>query len=196
MEELRSDLELIGMPSDKTLTLKEAKKVFRRKSHLLLPEKALGLQNAHTRFEELNAAFLRVLYYLRDNSGQTISDIVPGEIDVKKAMFIVNLQEGSVAHWKKIIKAVYPTVIIGAQKKANFIPGAQGKGIRYVVYWKGGLEGNVQQIKVNLVLYENEILQISGSGYFLWTIDNYQVEKLNVLTLDMCYFSGTCQEGR
>ena len=176
MEELRGDLELIGMPSDKTLTLKEAKKVFRRKSHLLLPEKALGLQNAHTRFEELNAAFLRVLYYLRDNSGQNISDIVPGEIDVKKAMFIVNLQKGSVAHWKKIIKAVYPTVIIGAQKKANFIPGAQGKGIRYVVYWKGGLEGNVQQIKVNLVLYENEILQISGSGYFLWTIDNYQVE--------------------
>ena len=73
---------------------------------------------------------------------------------------------------------MYPTVIIGAQKKINFIPGAQGRGIRYVVYWKTGLENNVQQIKVNLVLYENEILQISGSGYFLWTMDHYQVVYL------------------
>ena len=178
MEELRSELELVGYISDKPLTLKEVKKAFRRKSHVLLPEKSLGAQNAHTRFEELNTAFLKILYYLRDCNGDYISDMVPGEIDVHKAMFVINLKKSSVPHWKRIIKAVYPTVIIGSQKKANFIPGAQGKGIRYVVYWKGGLENNSQQIKVNLVLYENELLQVSGSGFFLWTMDNYQVLQL------------------
>ena len=176
MEELKSELELVGYISDKPLTLKEVKKAFRRKSHVLLPEKSLGAQNAHTRFEELNSAFLKILYYLRDSNGDYISDMVPGEIDVRKAMFVINLKKGSVPHWKRIIKTVYPTVIIGSQKKANFIPGAQGKGIRYVVYWKGGMENNSQQIKVNLVLYENELLQVSGSGFFLWTMDNYQVK--------------------
>ena len=84
---------------------------------------------------------------------------------------------------------MYPTVIIGAQKKINFIPGAQGKGIRFVVYWKAGLENNLQQIKVNLVLYENEILQISGSGFFLWTMDHYQVYLITNTFLPQPIFS-------
>ena len=104
MEELKSELELIGLASDRPLTLKEAKKAFRRKSHLLLPEKALGLQNAHTRFEELNASFLKILYFLRDTHGDKISELLPGEVDVKKAMFVINIKKGSVPHWKKIIK--------------------------------------------------------------------------------------------
>ena len=54
------------------------------------------------------------------------------------------------------------------------IPGAQGRALRFVVYWKGGLEGSLQQLKVNLVLYENEVLQVTGSGYFLWSMDQYQ----------------------
>ena len=182
------EIEIIGMASDKALTLKEAKRAFRRKSHILLPEKSLGAQNAHSRFEELNAAFLRILYYLRDN-GDDISDMVPSEPDVKKAMFVIKLKKGTVPFWKRVIKTVYPTVIIGAQKKVNFIPGAQGKGIRYVVYWKGlgGQEGNLQQVKVNLVLYENELLQVSGSGYFLWTMDNFQVINISSVILELLW---------
>ena len=186
MDEIRSEIELIGIPSDKPLTLREAKRSFKRRSHQLLPEKSLGAQNAHSRFEELNSGFIKLLTYFRDSHGEDIKDLMPGEIDVKKNIFVITLRKGSVPHWKRVIKAVYPTVIIGAQKKQNFIPGAQGKGIRYVVYWKGGLEGGSSQIKVNLVLYENELLQVSGSGYFLWTMDNFQANKcltplLNIL---------------
>ena len=178
MDEVRSELELIGFPSDKPLTLREAKRSFRRRSHQLLPEKSLGAQNAHSRFEELNSGFIKILTFFRDTHGEDIRDLMPGEIDVKKNILVISLRKGSVPHWKRVIKAVYPTVIIGAQKKQNFIPGAQGKGIRYVVYWKGGLEGSGQQIKVNLVLYENELLQVSGSGYFLWTMDNFQANNI------------------
>ena len=47
--------------------------------------------------------------------------------------------------------------------------------LRFVVYWRGGTEGQtLQQMKVNLILYENELLQVSGSSYFIWTMDNYQ----------------------
>ena len=181
MSEISHELELIGLTSERAVTLKEAKRCFRRKSHLLLPEKSLGAPNAHGRFEELNNAFVRVLKYLRDNNGDSIEEIVPGEVDVKKAMFVIKLKKGSVPFWRRVIRSVYPTVIIGAQKKINFIPGAQGRAVRFVVYWKGGLEGSLQQYKVNLVLYENELLQVSGSGFFLWTMDNYQVSPPGVL---------------
>ena len=197
MDEVRSEIELIGIPPDKPLTLREAKRSFRRRSHQLLPEKSLGAQNAHSRFEELNSGFIKLLTFFRDSHGEEIQDLMPGEIDVKKNNFVITLRKGSVPHWKRVIKAVYPTVIIGAQKKQNFIPGAQGKGIRYVVYWKGGLEGaSSQQIKVNLVLYENELLQVSGSGYFLWTMDNYQAEQLiTVVYFVMNPSSRTCHRG-
>ena len=197
MDEVRSEIELIGIPLDKPLTLREAKRSFRRRSHQLLPEKALGAQNAHSRFEELNSGFIKLLTFFRDSHGEDIQDLMPGEIDVKKNIFVINLRKGSVPHWKRVIKAVYPTVIIGAQKKQNFIPGAQGKGIRYVVYWKGGLEGaSSQQIKVNLVLYENELLQVSGSGYFLWTMDNYQAEqRITSENLIINSSSRTCHRG-
>ena len=175
MSEISQELDLIGLSNERPVTLKEAKRCFRRKSHLLLPEKSLGAPNAHARFEELNNAFVRVLKYLRDKNGDSIEEIIPGEVDVKKAMFVIKVKKGSVPFWRRVIRSVYPTVIIGAQKKINFIPGAQGRAVRFVVYWKGGLEGSLQQLKVNLVLYENELLQVSGSGFFLWTMDNYQV---------------------
>ena len=148
MDEVRHEVELIGIPSDKPLTLREAKRSFKRRSHQLLPEKSLGAQNAHSRFEELNSGFIKLLNFFRDTHGENIKDLIPGEIDVKKNIFVINLRKDSVPYWKRVIKAVYPTVIIGSQKKQNFIPGAQGRGIRYVVYWKGGIEGATsQQIK-------------------------------------------------
>ena len=190
MSEISNELDLIGLPSEKPVTLKEAKRCFRRKSHLLLPEKSLGAPNAHARFEELNTAFVRVLKYLRDNNGDSLEEILPGELDVKKAMFVIKIKKGSVPFWRRVIRSVYPTVIIGAQKKINFIPGAQGRAVRFVVYWKNGPEGSLQQLKVNLVLYENELLQVSGSGFFLWTMDHYQVSLPSVLVRSAAYSPG------
>lgn len=104
MGELRNELELIGFPSDKTFSLKEVKKAFRRKSHLMLPEKSLGAQNAHSRFEELNAAFVKILHHFSESKGEDVSELVPGEIDVKRAMFVISIRKGSVPHWRRVIK--------------------------------------------------------------------------------------------
>ena len=41
------------------------------------------------------------------------------------------------------------------------LQGASGRGIRHVVFWKYTNEINVQPIKVNLVVYENDLLQVS-----------------------------------
>ena len=172
MEGLKECLELIGLPPDKSFTIKEAKRVFRKKSYALLPEKSLGNQNAHSKFEELNSAFVKVMKQ-KQEEGEDIDDIMPGEVNSSKVQIVMNLKHGSVQFWKRAIKQMYPTVIVGAQKKSNFIPGGSGKAIRFVVYWKASSEGTGQPVKVNLVLYENDLLQVSGSGFFLWTIDCY-----------------------
>ena len=182
MEDLKDSLELIGLPSDKPFTVKDAKRVFRKKSYAMLPEKALGNQNAHSKFEELNSSFVKILKRKQED-GEKIDDVMPGEVNSSKVQIVMNLRQGSVPFWKKAVKQMYPTVIIGAQKKSNFIPGGSGKAIRFVVYWKASSEGTGQPVKVNLVLYENDLLQVSGSGFFLWTMDCYpeMVAKVDIL---------------
>ena len=182
MEALKECLELIGLPSDHPFTAKDAKRVFRKKSYVMLPEKALGSQNAHSKFEELNKAFVKIMEQKKID-GDKIEDIMPGEVNSSKVQMVMTLKHGSVPFWKRAVKQMYPTVIVGAQKKSNFIPGGSGKAIRFVVYWKASSEGTGQPVKVNLVLYENDLLQVSGSGFFLWTMDCYQemVAKVDVL---------------
>ena len=113
---------------------------------------AVILFNSTHRFEELNTAFVRIVNHFKVNKslftiyqndlfyqakGENVEDIMPGEVDVKKALFVMQLKKGSVSHWRRVIKTTYPTVIIGAQKRDKFIPGASGRGIRQ------------QQIRVN-----------------------------------------------
>ena len=174
MENIKQELELLGLPSDKLFTLKDVKRAFRKRSHALLPEKALANQNAHSRFEHLNTAFLKIIRQ-KETEGENIDDIIPGEVNLSKVQMVMSLRQGSVPAWKRIIKLTYPTVIVGAQKKNNYIAGATGKAIRYVIYWKAGGEGqgHGQPVKVNLILYENNLLQVSGSGFFIWTMDCY-----------------------
>ena len=70
----------------------------------MLPEKSLGAQNAHSRFEELNAAFVKILHHFSESKGEDVSELVPGEIDVKRAMFVISIRKGSVPHWRRVIK--------------------------------------------------------------------------------------------
>ena len=179
MDGLKDCLELVGLPADKSFTIKDAKRVFKKKSYIMLPEKALGNQNAHSRFEELNSSFVKIMKQKQED-GEAINEIMPGEVDPSKVQIIIKLKQGSVPFWKRVIKQMYPTVIIGAQKKSNFVGGGSGKAIRFVVYWKASSEGTGQPVKVNLVLYENDLLQVSGSGFFLWTIDSYADARTNV----------------
>ena len=133
MKPLKDCLELIGLPQDNSFTIKDAKRVFKKKSFSMLPEKALGNQNAHSKFEELNSSFVTVLKQ-KQEEGEVIDDIMPGTVDPSKVQIVINLRQGSVPFWKKVIRQMYPTVIIGAQKKSNFIPGGSGKAIRFVAY--------------------------------------------------------------
>ena len=182
METLKEELNLIGLPSDKPFGLKDVKRSFRKRSLALLPEKSLGNQNAHCRFEELNTAFIKIIKQMGKN-GEDIADILPGEVNVSKVQMVMKLRQGSVPVWKKLIKLTYPTVIVGAQKKSNYIPEATGKAIRFVIYWKtgsAGVEGSGQLVKVNLILYENDLLQVSGSGFLIWPMECFQEMKKQV----------------
>ena len=182
METLKEELNLIGLPSDKPYGLKDVKRSFRKKSLALLPEKSLGNQNTHCRFEELNTAFVKIIKQMEKN-GEDIADILPGEVNVSKVQMVMKLKQGAVPVWKKLIKLTYPTVIVGAQKKSNYIAGATGKAIRFVIYWKtgsAGVEGSGQLVKVNLILYENDLLQVSGSGFLIWPMDCFHDMKKQV----------------
>ena len=58
--DVRVALDLLGVNSENDLTVKELKKAFKRKSLSMLPEKHPTIANAHSQFEEVNEAFLKV----------------------------------------------------------------------------------------------------------------------------------------
>ena len=60
MGDLKKNMETIGIIGDDALTLKECRKMFRKKSIAMLPEKHPTVSNAHSRFEEINIAFAEV----------------------------------------------------------------------------------------------------------------------------------------
>ena len=60
MHELGRHLEVLGLPSLAGLVPRDLRKVFRKRSLQLLPERHPGTMNAHSIFEELNTAFLEV----------------------------------------------------------------------------------------------------------------------------------------
>ena len=53
-------LEQLGLTSLEGVSRKDLKKAFRKRSLALLPEKHPSLVNAHSRFEDLNSAFVEV----------------------------------------------------------------------------------------------------------------------------------------
>ena len=40
--------------------------------------------------------------------------------------------------------------------------GTKGRGTRHVVYWKHTNESGVQPLKVNLIVYDNDVLQVGS----------------------------------
>ena len=61
MENIADDLELLGLSSSCLPTMKDLRKAFKKKSILLLPEKHPTTPNAHSRFEDVNTAFIKVI---------------------------------------------------------------------------------------------------------------------------------------
>ena len=62
LKKFQADLDILGYSGDLTTktNLKEIKRCFKKKSLAMLPEKHPTVAYAHTRFEEVNAAFVRV----------------------------------------------------------------------------------------------------------------------------------------
>ena len=59
MENLRTELETLGIADGENLTIKELRKSFKKKSLAMLPEKHPTVANAHSQFEEVNSAFVK-----------------------------------------------------------------------------------------------------------------------------------------
>ena len=63
MDDVRKYMEILGFTGDETLNMKECRKMFKRKTIAKLPEKHPTVPNAHSRFENINFAFVEVLRY-------------------------------------------------------------------------------------------------------------------------------------
>ena len=60
-----NELDLLGISNEKEIRLIELKKNFKKKSLAMLPEKHPTIANAHSQFEEVNDAFVKVFTYLK-----------------------------------------------------------------------------------------------------------------------------------
>ena len=100
----------------------------------MLPEKHPTVPNAHTKFEEVNAAFIKVLNYFRDQ-GESTDHLLPqeAEVFVNNFQVTISLMPDSSSAWKKAIKMTYQNVIIGAQKATTNLNMKGTKGLQTLV---------------------------------------------------------------
>ena len=63
MGDIKESLKILGFNGDENLNekfTKELRKMFKKKSIAMLPEKHPTVKNAHSKFEEVNSAFVSV----------------------------------------------------------------------------------------------------------------------------------------
>ena len=60
MAEISKELGILGIEETDSLTIKDVKKTYKRKAIQLFPEKNPDNSKAHSKFEELNSAFIKV----------------------------------------------------------------------------------------------------------------------------------------
>ena len=125
---LQAYLSVIGI-HDENVNLKDVKKYFKKKSIQVLPEKHPTVPNAHTKFEEVNAAFVKVLKFYRDQ-GESTYHLLPekAEVFANNLQVTISLTPDSSSAWKKAIKISYQNVIIGAQKATTSLNMKGAKG--------------------------------------------------------------------
>ena len=61
LEEIKKSMLLLGFTEDDKLDMRELRRIFKRKSLAMLPERHPTVPNAHSRFEELISAFVQVI---------------------------------------------------------------------------------------------------------------------------------------
>ena len=60
MEKYQDELAVLGISEYSDVNLRDIRRAFKKKSLAMLPEKHPTVANAHTQFEEVNAAFVKV----------------------------------------------------------------------------------------------------------------------------------------
>ena len=116
---------------------------------------------------------------MKEVSNEDLADILPGEVNNNKFQFIIPLRDGSAPYWRKSLKQTYPSVIVGAQRRNSMVQvsiifkhicqpeyspqdAQDSRGVKHVVYWKHTNEAGAQPIKVNITVYDNDVLQVVG----------------------------------
>ena len=73
LEEIKKSMLLLGFTEDDKLDMRELRRIFKRKSLAMLPERHPTVPNAHSRFEELISAFVQVIVIQSSNTSNSSS---------------------------------------------------------------------------------------------------------------------------
>ena len=60
MSDIVKDLEILGLEGIESLSVRDVKKAYKKKAVQVFPEKNPDNPKAHSRFEEINSAFVKV----------------------------------------------------------------------------------------------------------------------------------------
>jgi len=111
-------------------------------------------------------------------------EYMPGEVDTHGNGISCKIQHHKL--WRRVLKTRYPDAIIGKQRRNSISTLKAGmdkaKGIRFIIRFK--LKGTEDTfLKANLAIYDNDVLIVTGTSYFLWVMDNLkemtaEVQKL------------------
>ena len=106
------------------------------------------------------------------NKCENIDHLLPGEIVESNFQITIKLAADSENAWKKAIKMKYKSVIIGSQKTTTHLNMEGAQGTRHVVYWNYTNEdgGGAQPLKVNLLVYENHVLQVRSTHHVVFVL--------------------------
>ena len=84
-----------------------------------MPGKHCGLVNAHTRFEELNFHFLKLLDHSLELRDLKRADVLPGEVKTTKFEFLIPIKEDSAKLWRMAITKTYKDIVTEPREKRN-----------------------------------------------------------------------------
>ena len=61
MGEINKELDILGLEGGESISMRELKKAYKKRAVQAFPEKNPDNPKAHTKFEEINSAFVKVL---------------------------------------------------------------------------------------------------------------------------------------
>lgn len=178
--------------------ISEVRLAFKKKSYSLHPDRHPGNPGAFSNFVNVNEAFVEIIKDFESRAMQSGSEdpdvsltlqkceeYIPGEVDIKGNGISCKVQHYKI--WRRVLKDRYPDAIVGKQRKNSISSLKQNiesgvKGIRFILRFKlKGVDDNY--FKVNLAIYDTDLLVVTGTSYFLWVMDNFKEISNEVLRI-------------